>query len=116
MRFLIVDHYYEPVVNGIYGANPGLAELPYGLQLGRIHDALFGETAFEVAALREIGHEATDWILNIRPLAEAWHREAGQTLPGVRLRARLRRGYIPSIGRNDAGRRIDSLLARVRQL
>ena len=116
MRLLVVDHYYPPAVEAIYGADRELAELPYAAQLERVHDALFGETAFEVAALAETGHDASDWLLNVRPLVSAWYQEAGRVLPGSKIRPRLRRGWLPWMGRTETGWTSEALLARVREL
>jgi hypothetical protein len=96
MRILIVDHYYPAFVESIYGSDPTLASRPYGEQRQRIDAALFGETVYEVAALRSLGHEAWDALVNIHPLQAAWVQERGGQLPPTTGWGwRLRRGFIP---------------------
>ena len=72
MRILIVDDFYGGVIDWIYGQEPGLGQSSYARQLTQIKLALFGETWFEVDALRALGHEAQDGLVNVRPLQAAW--------------------------------------------
>jgi spore maturation protein CgeB len=116
MRFLIVDHMYGTFVDWVYKSTPGLANQSYADQKRRIDQELFGESQFEVAALKAQGHEAYDHIANVRQLQEAWFRESGLEFPRPRLGVRLRRGYIPWPSRFDARWIGEALLARVRQL
>ncbi len=117
MRVLIVDHYYDAVIDRIYERNPGLAHADHATQRARIDEALFGETTFEVAALRALGHEAWDSLINIRPLQEAWAREHGIRLRRAsRWGLRRRRGWLPWPRRSDSGWMGDALLAQVRVL
>jgi spore maturation protein CgeB len=117
MRFLIVDHYYDPVINWIYGRQPGLDRASYTTQRTRIDDALFGQTSFEVAALRELGHDAWDCLVNIRPLQEGWARENDARLsPAVRWGLSRRRRWIPWPRRGDGRWMAEALLAQVRKL
>jgi spore maturation protein CgeB len=115
MRFLIVDHYYDAVVDWIYSREPGLARGGYAAQRVRIDAALFGQTAFQVAALRGLGHEASDALVNVRPLQEAWAREHGLRLGRqTRWGVRRRRGWIPWPRRPDARWMGQALLSQVR--
>ena len=116
MRFLIVDHMYGGFVDWVYSSESALATHSYEDQKRHIDSQLFGETQFEVAALKAQGHVACDHIANIRPLQKAWFRENGQEFPRSRLGVRLRRGLVPWPMRLD-GRWIgEAILARVRQL
>lgn len=117
MRVLLVDHYYEAVVRSIYDRHPGLADRSYAEQRVAIDDVLFGQTVFEVAALRELGHEAWDSLVNIRPLQQAWAREHGARLSGaIHWGLKRRRGWIPWPGRQDNRWMMEALLAQVREL
>jgi spore maturation protein CgeB len=116
MRFLIVDHMYGEFVSWVYSSTPGLADRTYADQKRRIAGELFGETQFEVAALRAQGHEADDHIANIRPLQEAWSRENGLAFPRPRMGLRWRRGLVPWPTRTDDRWIGEGLLARVRHL
>ena len=118
MRGLIVDHYYDAVTAWIYAANPGLDRADYATQLTRVHDALFGQTAFQVEALRALGHEASDSLVNVRQLQLAWAREHGVRLsPASRWAVRRRRGWLPWPKRRPEGRWMgQALLAQVSAL
>ena len=110
-----MDHYYIAVIDWIYRRDPDLAREGYATQRSRVDHALFGQTAFQVEALRELGHEASDSLVNVRPLQEAWTREHGVRLgPQTRWGLRRRRGWIPWPRRPDARWMGQALLAQVR--
>jgi hypothetical protein len=114
---LVVDHYYDAVIASIYGRHRGLAREDHATQRARIDDALFGQTAFQVAALRQLGHEAWDSLVNVRPLQEAWAREHGVRLsPSTRWGLRRRGRWVPWPTRPDARWMGQALLAQVRAL
>ena len=116
MRFLIVDHMYGAFVDSVYGATPGLDRDSYAVQKQRIDSELFGETQFEVAALRAQGHEADDDLVNIKPLKQARFREKGLEFPGPTWGVRWRRGFVPWPTRVDSRWMGVALLARARRL
>lgn len=117
MRVLIVDHYYDAVIDWIYGRNPDVARADYATQRTRVDAVLFGQTAFQVAALQELGHEAWDSLVNVRPLQEVWTREHGVHLsPSTRWGLRRRRRWIPWPRRPDSRWMGQALLAQVREL
>ena len=117
MRVLIVDHYYGGVIDWIYGHELGLDRASYAIQHARIDDALFGQTSFEVAALKELGHDAWDSLVNVRPLQEAWARESDARLsPTMRWGLTRRRRWIPWPRRRDDRWMAEGLLAQVRKL
>jgi spore maturation protein CgeB len=118
VKILLVDHYYPAFARQWYRAHPGLAAASYAAQRQSFESAMFGGTAFEVAALRALGHEATVSIINTRPAQQAWAHEHGvDLLPDWRWPVRLRRGFVPwprsSVDRRWIGQ---ALLAQVRHL
>lgn len=117
MRFLIVDHYYNAVIDWIYRREPSLNREDHPTQRARIDDALFGQTTFQVAALRRLGHEASDSLINVRPLQEAWATQHGVRLSSpTRWGLRRRRRWIPWPRRPDARWMGQAFLAQVRVL
>ena len=46
MRFVIVNHGYEPFLDQLYGSRPGLADQPFTLQLSAYYSTLFGSADF----------------------------------------------------------------------
>ncbi len=100
MRILIVDYYYPSFLRSFYTSRPDLAGASFEEHQTAIRSALFGETAFEVAALRSLGHEADDLIVNAYPLRRAWAHEHDVAIgPEQRWRFRQRRGLIPWVSR-----------------
>jgi spore maturation protein CgeB len=114
VRILIVDHYYPEVVRAIYAARPHLGSRSYFAQRQAIDSYLFGETAFEVNALRNLGHEAYDSLINIRPLQVKWANEHGLTLSTGSWTVRSRRGFIRVPSRQADRWIAEALLAQVR--
>jgi spore maturation protein CgeB len=117
MRFLIVDHMYPAVTHAIYGRHPGLDRRAYAEQRLVIDDMLFGESVFEVSALRALGHEAWDSLVDIYPLQRAWAREHASPMHGrTRWGRSRRRGWIPWPRRHDDAWVIEGLLSQIRIL
>lgn len=115
MRVLILDYYYPVFLRSFYRSRPDLAGASFEEHRVALRSALFGETAFEVEALRALGHEADDLIVNAYPLRQAWAHEHDLTIgPERRWRFRTRRGSVPwlsrladgSWGRSDRSARI----------
>jgi spore maturation protein CgeB len=115
MRFLIVDYMYDAFVRSVYDSTPGLADDTYETQKRRVDAGLFGETQFEVAALRAQGHEAEDHIANVKPMLRAWYRENGLRFADPQWGLRLRRGLVPWPKRTYTRWMGEALLARVRR-
>jgi len=115
MRILIVDHYYPAFADGWYGTHPGLDRAPYAEQRRSFESSLFGGTGFEVAAIRELGHEADVVITNTRPAQLAWAREHGIRLtPERSWRIRRRRRVVPWVDRVSSRRWVaEAVLAQV---
>jgi hypothetical protein len=90
MRILVLDHYYAAFADSWYARHPGLQRLNYDEQRKSFDQALFGETSFQVAALRALGHEAFDAIVSLRPAQTAFAREHGVGLPRDRWALRRR--------------------------
>lgn len=96
MRILIVGHLYGQFIEDWYARHPGLGELSYDEQRASLRSSLFGETAFQISALRDLGHEAVDVNVNVWPVQAAWAREHGR--PASKADGwglRLRRGVVP---------------------
>jgi spore maturation protein CgeB len=115
VRFLIVDHMYGAFVDWVYGSTADLAKGSYAAQRRGIDGELFGETQFEVAALDALGHEASDDLVNIKPLQRAWLREAGLAFPPSTWGIRWRRGFVPWPTRVNGNWIGEALVARVRR-
>lgn len=81
MRILILDSYYERALEAIYLARPGLAQAPHDVQLSALMTFSFGTADFYSRGLRALGHEATETVVNARPLQRAWAREYGVRSP-----------------------------------
>jgi spore maturation protein CgeB len=81
VRILLLDHYYENFVRRHYEERPGLASETFDVQAASLEAAMFGETGFQIAALRALGHEALFFPINVAPMAEAWAAEHGVDLP-----------------------------------
>jgi spore maturation protein CgeB len=115
VRLLILDHYYPQFIDAVYEQEPDLAQAAYSVQRGRIDAQLFGETAFEVAALRELGHEAWDSLVNVRPLQAVWVGEHNaRPLSTTDWGWRLRRGFVPWPSRRDHHWIGEALIAQVK--
>jgi hypothetical protein len=96
LRFLIVDYYYQGVLTRFEARHPGWAERSYTELQESLGEELFGESQYQVAALRALGHEADDLIVNAAPLRRAWAAEHAIDLPsGTRLKPVLRRHLVP---------------------
>src|SRR2546421_8577267 len=91
MRIVIVDEYYEAFLAGTYAAQPELAELPFAQQRSVLLDRFFGTGDFYSHALRALGHEAEELILNAEALQRRWAAEAGLRTP------RSKRGALRAI-------------------
>lgn len=103
MRYLLIDTNYPGFLEGVYANRPGLRSAPYSEQLAAIHAGLFGEAPFEVAALRQLGHEAEVVVANALPAQSAWAREHGVALPpSSRLNPAVRRHVVPWIRREQS--------------
>jgi len=72
MRLLIVDHYYPPFLADFYAGRSELVGADLEAQRLALASAFFGETTFQVQALRSLGHEADDVVVNALPLRRAW--------------------------------------------
>ncbi len=116
MRFLIVDFYYQGVLTRFERRHPGWAEKSYAQLKDSLSEELFGESQYQVAALRALGHEADDLIVNAAPLRGAWAAEHGVALPpATRLKPALRRHVVPWLRRERSSEWMwVALLAQVR--
>src|SRR3954471_8297513 len=74
VRVLILDHYYGAFVDEVYTKDPNLGQRSFEEQYEQLSLGLFGETEFQVSALRSLGHEALFLPVNVAPLLESWAR------------------------------------------
>jgi len=87
MRFLIVNTDYDGFMRGFYADRPGLAAASHAEQMRERFGTLFGMADFYSEALRDLGHEAEDLIVNLAPAQKAWAQENGVPFcTGWRLR------------------------------
>jgi hypothetical protein len=116
VRFLIVDYYYPGVLTRFQARNPGWPRESYQRLQQGLSDELFGESQYEAAALRALGQEADDLIVNATPLRWAWAREHGIALPpSTHVKAVLRRHMVPWLRRERSNDWMwAALLAQVR--
>lgn len=75
MKFFIVDTAYDPFLEWLYDAHPGLADASYSAQLQVLNESLFSTTGFLRSNLEALGHEATEVHANNVPMQIAWARE-----------------------------------------
>jgi spore maturation protein CgeB len=86
MRFLILDRYYPESLRRAYADNPGLDQLGYAEQLGRLLGLGIDRADFLMSNLRALGHEAEQVLVNAFPLQGRWARDHG--LPAAPEEAR----------------------------
>ena len=77
MRIVLVDTYYRRFLSKHYDDRPGLAAAPYAKQLQSLIEGRFGTSDFYSSHLLDLGWEASDLVVNCRPLQAAWARENG---------------------------------------
>lgn len=87
MRILILDTYYPPFLRRFYADHPGLEKCGYDQQLEALLETHFGTSDSYSWHLRQLGHQATELVLNCVPLQAQWARERGIRTPLVGLRA-----------------------------
>ena len=99
MTFLIVDTYYPAFLLCFYERYPDLASSPYVEQWRALMDQCYGTADFYSFNLNQLGHEATEVVLNCEPLQRCWAREHGIKTDDARWTRKLsigmRRGFIP---------------------
>ncbi|MBI4544331.1 MAG: glycosyltransferase family 1 protein [Gemmatimonadetes bacterium] len=80
MRFLIVDTYNPGFLDSFYSERRDLSRRPYAEQWRALMDELFGTADYYSVALSELGQEATEVVVNCRPLQRRWAREHARAL------------------------------------
>ena len=115
MRIMILNTDYPAFVKWLYTRNPALESRPYEEQLRVRTDSMFALADFYSTALRELGHEACDVLINIEPLQKRWAAEHGVRYAKGPWRFRLRRHLAPwPYRRPDQHWMYDILEAQVR--
>ncbi len=82
MRILKLGVYYPAYLEQFYGARPGLERQDHATQHAALLEDAFGSSYFWTSALRNLGHDTTDLVLNAEPLQRAWAREHHLPWPG----------------------------------
>lgn len=103
MRILIINTDYGAFLRSLYGSDAALVEAPYGAQLRRRNDSLFGGADFYSKNFIAAGHEAWEVHANNAALQSAWLHAHKLNLPRVRSvqPSRLRRLGRRVLGRAD---------------
>jgi len=97
MKFLIADTYYPAFLRSVYAQEIGLRDQPYDLQWHFLMDQCFGTADYYSDNLNKLGHEATDVVVNCRPLQEQWAKEHNLSLKYTLTRRPYRRLRLPWI-------------------
>jgi len=79
MRVLLVHTYYPEYLSDLYASHPGLGEIDFERQRRRILDTGFCLSDAYSNALRELGCDAQDVIVNADPAQARWALEHGLT-------------------------------------
>jgi hypothetical protein len=79
MRFVIVNHAYDEFLNWLYRSSPGLESRTFADQLAAYHDTLFGSSDFYMQALKSLGHEVDEFVVNNDSAQRAWLEEHRST-------------------------------------
>jgi spore maturation protein CgeB len=106
VRVLVVDTYYPAFLEAHYAQRPGLGGKSYDAQLEALMYRSFGTSDAYSHHLRELGHEATELVVNCLPLQQRWAREHGRVgiagrlteLPG-RAGAAVRYRFLHEVAR-----------------
>lgn len=86
MRILIVDTLYASFMASHYRERAGLADAPYETQWRSLMERFFGTGDAYSHHLKELGHEAHEFVVNCEPLQARWAAEHGVTLAPARYR------------------------------
>lgn len=97
MRFLILDSYYPEPIRLAYDRQPGLEERPWTEQLAAIYALGFARADFLPRHLQQLGHEATQLIINAEAVQRQWARAHGLRLPRTNWLARVVEAQVEAI-------------------
>jgi len=86
VRVLIVDTWYQRVLDTVYGEQQDLAEASYDEQWRTLMSTCFGTADSYSHHLGELGHSAHEVIANCEPLQAAWLRENSKRARPPRIR------------------------------
>lgn len=89
MKFLLIDTYYPRFLTSFRRAHPELASGSFEDQRQALIDQAFGTADFYSYNLKQLGHEAEDFILNDYVLQRQWAAEHELPVPESRIMARL---------------------------
>jgi hypothetical protein len=125
LRFVLVDHAYGEFLDWLYrDADTSLSRRAFGDQRQVYFNTLFATSDFYVQALRSLGHEAEQLVVNCDLMQRAWEREFAPSplanivdrLPSEPARRVLGRFGLSRLIQDKASRRFDTLLKQVRAL
>lgn len=97
MRIALLDTYYPGFLADFYSASPDRAAAPYQAQRDALLEQVFGTSDFYSRHLKDLGHEAEDFIVNAQALQTTWASEAGFRYSDLRLKLPNRLAKIPFI-------------------
>jgi hypothetical protein len=72
MRFVIINHAYDEFLKWLYRTSPGLDSRPFASQLEAYYETLFASSDFYVHALKILGHEVDEFVVNNGSAQRAW--------------------------------------------
>lgn len=89
MKFLFIDTYYPRFLTSFRQAHPELAPRRFEDQRQALINQAFGTSDFYSYNLKQLGHEAEDFILNDYVLQRQWAAEHELPVPESKIMARL---------------------------
>ena len=99
MKILVINTDYPEFVARFYETKPELRTASFATQMSERMATLFGVADFYSQALRSVGHDATDLLINNEIMQLAWLSERGVDFPLEQWKFRLRRGWLPWVSR-----------------
>ena len=98
MKIAILDTYYPDVLAARYRGDRALAQSSYAEQHAALLAMAFGTSDFYSRHLTDLGHEASDLIVNCEPLQRAWALEHGLRVRAPQMRIPHRAFRLPVVG------------------
>jgi hypothetical protein len=107
MRFVIINHAYDEFLDWLYRSSPGLERRSFASQLHAYYETLFASSDFYAHALKTLGHEVDEFVVNNGSAQRAWLDEHRSP--------RLRNWLSRIVGQSTAGEAwFEALLQQVR--
>ncbi len=99
MKVIIVDTYYAAFLARLYAKHRDLNSADYETQLESLVDSCFGTSDFYSRNLKSLGCDASDLVVNCRPLQIAWAKERDMGISRLAVRMPHRFFRLPIVGR-----------------